>query len=74
MLIGQAADEMEIALRGKVATRRADSMDDAVRQADALAAPGDTVLLSPACASFDMFNGYQHRGDSFMQAVLELKQ
>jgi UDP-N-acetylmuramoylalanine--D-glutamate ligase len=48
-------------------------MFDAVRQAAALAVPGDTVLLSPACASFDMFRDYQQRGEIFMQAVKELK-
>jgi UDP-N-acetylmuramoylalanine--D-glutamate ligase len=47
-------------------------MADAVRQAADLAASGDTVLLSPACASFDMFRDYQHRGEVFMQAVREL--
>jgi UDP-N-acetylmuramoylalanine--D-glutamate ligase len=44
-------------------------MDDAVRQAAELSQPGDRVLLSPACASFDMFRDYQHRGDVFMAAV-----
>lgn len=50
----------------------ADSMEEAVRLASALARPGDVVLLSPACASFDMFENYEHRGDVFRQAVNEL--
>ncbi|AWB34277.1 UDP-N-acetylmuramoyl-L-alanine--D-glutamate ligase [Orrella marina] len=51
---------------------RADSMDSAVQTAFALADPGQVVLLSPACASFDMFKGYGHRGDMFVDAVHEL--
>ena len=46
-----------------------DSMDDAVRRAWKVAKPGDTILLSPACASFDMFDSYIHRGESFARAV-----
>ncbi len=72
VLLGEAADEIDAALQGKVATQRAADMFDAVRQAVALAVPGDTVLLSPACASFDMFSDYQQRGELFMQAVQEL--
>lgn len=48
------------------------SMTEAVQQAAKLAQAGDNVLLSPACASFDMFKNYGHRGDMFVQAVLEL--
>lgn len=48
-------------------------MDAAVRRAADLARPGDVVLLSPACASFDMFSGYAERGDVFMQAVEALR-
>ncbi|GMQ87214.1 MAG: UDP-N-acetylmuramoyl-L-alanine--D-glutamate ligase [Gammaproteobacteria bacterium] len=73
VLLGEATEEIEAALQGKVVTQRAFDMFDAVRQAAALAAPGDTVLLSPACASFDMFKDYQQRGETFMQAVRELK-
>ena len=73
VLLGEAAEEIEVALRGRVATQRASDMFDAVRQAAALAVPGDTVLLSPACASFDMFSDYQQRGEIFMQAVRELQ-
>jgi UDP-N-acetylmuramoylalanine--D-glutamate ligase len=44
-------------------------MEDAVRAAQRAARPGDTVLLSPACASLDMFRDYAHRGDAFAAAV-----
>ena len=45
------------------------SLEDAVRRAAAAASPGDTVLLAPACASFDMFRNYAHRGEVFRRAV-----
>lgn len=72
VLMGEAADEIEAALQGGVPTYRADDMFSAVHQAAALAVPGDTVLLSPACASFDMFSDYRQRGERFTQAVQEL--
>ena len=52
---------------------RAVSLEAAVNQANKLAQSGETVLLSPACASFDMFDNYQHRGDAFMKAVQKIK-
>lgn len=73
VLIGEAAEQMARQLGALVAVTRADSMDDAVRRASAVAAPGDTVLLSPACASFDMFTSYAHRGEVFCQAVQALQ-
>ncbi len=72
VLLGEAAGEIEHALNGGVPTQHAANMTDAVRRAAKLAVAGDTVLLSPACASFDMFSGYQERGEVFMRAVLEL--
>jgi UDP-N-acetylmuramoylalanine--D-glutamate ligase len=48
-------------------------MSDAVSTAYSHAGQGDLVLLSPACASFDMFENFQHRGDSFMSAVEDLR-
>ena len=52
---------------------RAASLDDAVSQAVALASSGDVVLFSPACASFDMFRNYHHRGLEFKRLVRELQ-
>ncbi|MGO9621217.1 MAG: UDP-N-acetylmuramoyl-L-alanine--D-glutamate ligase [Desulfobaccales bacterium] len=49
------------------------SMDEAVRRAYDLARPGEVVLLSPACASFDMFKDYAHRGDTFQKLVQEMR-
>jgi UDP-N-acetylmuramoylalanine--D-glutamate ligase len=47
-------------------------MQDAVKLAYSRAVSGDVVLLSPACASFDMFNNYQHRGETFVKSVAAL--
>ena len=71
VLIGRDAPRLERALTGICPTHRATDMPDAVAQADALAQPGDTVLLSPACASLDMFRSYEERGDAFRDAVKE---
>ncbi|MGH8170200.1 MAG: UDP-N-acetylmuramoyl-L-alanine--D-glutamate ligase, partial [Steroidobacteraceae bacterium] len=60
------------ALRGVCTTEYRPSLEDAVRAAAAAARPGDTVLLSPACASLDMFRDYAHRGVVFAQAVREM--
>jgi len=49
---------------------RASDMADAIHQAAVLGQPGDVVLLSPACASFDMFTGYEQRGQIFADTVL----
>ena len=69
VLIGRDAPQIERALAGAVPLAHARDMDAAVRAAQELAQPGDVVLLSPACASFDMFRNYEHRGAVFTQAV-----
>jgi UDP-N-acetylmuramoylalanine--D-glutamate ligase len=70
--IGEAAGEVETAFAGAVPVVRADSMRDAVRAASAHAQPGDAVLLSPACASFDWYESYAARGDDFAREVVSL--
>jgi UDP-N-acetylmuramoylalanine--D-glutamate ligase len=72
VLIGKDAGDIERALTGVVGSERAASMQEAVAAAARAAQPGDTVLLSPACASFDMFRDYGHRGDVFAAAVRDL--
>jgi len=72
VLIGRDADAVERALKGVGTTERARSLEDAVKAAARAAKSGDTVLLSPACASLDMFRDYTHRGAVFTQAVKEL--
>jgi len=72
VLIGRDAPAIEIALKGVGTLERAATLEDAVRAAARAAQPGDTVLLSPACASLDMFRDYAHRGAVFTQAVKEL--
>ena len=73
VLIGRDAGRIEEALAGAVPLVRATDMRDAVGRAAALAQSGDTVLLSPACASFDMFSGYEERGERFAAAFEELR-
>ncbi len=74
VLIGRDAEKISAALHGcGVAVVRAHDMADAVRLSAALAQPGDAVLLSPACASFDMFRNYAHRAEVFIGAVHALQ-
>jgi UDP-N-acetylmuramoylalanine--D-glutamate ligase len=72
VLIGRDADAVARSLRGVGTTENCASLEDAVKAAARAAKPGDTVLLSPACASLDMFRDYTHRGAVFTQAVKEL--
>jgi UDP-N-acetylmuramoylalanine--D-glutamate ligase len=69
ILIGKDAPQLEAALAGRVRMEHAASLEEAVERAAALAQPGDRVLLSPACASFDMFHNFEARGEAFIQAV-----
>jgi UDP-N-acetylmuramoylalanine--D-glutamate ligase len=73
VLIGKDAPAVAAALAGVCPTETVASMQDAVIAATRAARAGDTVLLSPACASLDMFRDYGHRGDVFAAAVRELE-
>jgi len=73
LLIGAAADKIEKQIAGSVAIERAGTLDRAVEAASMAARSGDVVLLAPACASFDQFENYEHRGRVFKQLVRELE-
>lgn len=73
VLIGQDAKQLDAALSSVSTAEFARDMDDAVQLAARSARSGETVLLSPACASLDMFRDYGHRGDEFAAAVRRLK-
>jgi UDP-N-acetylmuramoylalanine--D-glutamate ligase len=68
-LIGQAAERLERDLAGAAALRRCGDLESAVRAASSAAAPGEVVLLSPACASYDQFRDYEERGERFRALV-----
>lgn len=70
--MGEAARDLEVALGHVVPVNRVQSLEAAVDRAASAAEEGDIVLLSPACASFDMFDDYQARGDAFRAAVTNL--
>ena len=72
VLLGESAGELEEGLHDLVTCKRVVTMEDAVTTAYRMARVGDTVLLSPACASFDMFSSYGNRGDIFKAAVMHL--
>ena len=72
VVIGEAAERIDRAIAGAVPVAHAANMVDAVARARELAKPGDAVLLSPACASVDMFQSYADRGDRFADAVKKL--
>jgi len=70
ILIGEAAGKIHQALSGVTRIYGAASLSEAVELCRAAAVPGDVVLLSPGCASFDMFENYEHRGRVFKEAVM----
>jgi len=70
--LGEARDEIEGVFDSHVPVERADSMEEAVQLASKHATPGGSVLLSPACASLDMYENYAQRGDEFARAVRAL--
>jgi len=72
ILIGEARPKIQAVLNGSFGYESADDMGSAVRRAYAQAQPGDVVLLSPACASFDMFRDYADRGRQFKEYVQSL--
>jgi UDP-N-acetylmuramoylalanine--D-glutamate ligase len=74
ILLGEASAKIRDQLEGMVPIEEANSMPDAVDRGFQLARQGDTVLLAPACASFDMFQNFEHRGLVFKEAVQQLKQ
>ena len=73
VLLGEDAEKIAQAIDQVVPVKIASDMSEAVRIASELAQQGDNVLLSPACASFDMFQGFAHRGEVFMKAVEALR-
>jgi UDP-N-acetylmuramoylalanine--D-glutamate ligase len=73
LLIGAAADKIEKQIAGSVAIEQAGTLDRAVETAAHAASAGDVVLLAPACASFDQFQNYEHRGRVFKELVHQLE-
>jgi UDP-N-acetylmuramoylalanine--D-glutamate ligase len=67
--IGAAAEKIESQIRDTVEIVHAETLDSAVKRAARAAQPGDIVLLAPACASFDQFQNYEHRGKTFKKVV-----
>jgi UDP-N-acetylmuramoylalanine--D-glutamate ligase len=73
LLIGAAAEKIEKQISGSVALERAETLERAVETASHAARRGDVVLLAPACASFDQFQNYEHRGRVFKDLVRQLE-
>ena len=71
--IGAAAEKIESHIKGAAEIVHAETLDNAVRRAAAVAQAGDIVLLAPACASFDQFQSYNHRGRVFKEVVHALE-
>lgn len=74
IVMGEAAEKITTALGDAVPIQRVSNMNQAVKTASSCAAPGDVVLLSPACSSFDMYESYAQRGRDFARAVQELRE
>jgi len=72
ILIGEAANRMQLELGSLTNTKKAATLEEAVLLAAGLTSPGGTVLMSPACSSFDMFRDYEERAQRFIAAVNEL--
>jgi UDP-N-acetylmuramoylalanine--D-glutamate ligase len=73
LLIGAAAQKIESQIAGRVRIERAATLERAVEMAWHVAQPGDVVLLAPACASFDQFENYEHRGRVFKELVRQIE-
>jgi len=69
---GAAAEKIESHIKGAAEVVHAETLENAIRRASAVAEPGDVVLLAPACASFDQFQSYNHRGRVFKEVVQAL--
>ena len=73
LLLGESAEKLEHAFRktnaGEAMVRRVDGLGEAVDAARGLAQPGDVVLLSPACTSYDAYDSFEHRGEHFRKLV-----
>jgi UDP-N-acetylmuramoylalanine--D-glutamate ligase len=74
VLIGEAAPLMQEELSDVVATHRVATLEEAVEKSAQLTKPGDAVVMSPACSSFDMFRNYEHRSEVFRAAVRKVTQ
>jgi UDP-N-acetylmuramoylalanine--D-glutamate ligase len=71
-VIGEAADKIAKEISDTYTVKKFNSLEDAVKHASEIAQPGENVLLSPGCSSFDMFRNYAHRGEEFKRIVNDL--
>ena len=74
VLIGEATERIMRSMKDSVHIRQARTLEEAVELSYGMAKSGDVILLSPMCASFDMFGDYKGRGEAFMRAVSNLSQ